>query len=93
MSEFQKFEAERVVDLRAWGYEQPGRVKRLSYGEMKAMRREMEALARGDADDRDEQAILVTLRYCLIDSPAGTTEAALDQLDWEALAYLVALAR
>lgn len=93
MSEFEKFDKERVVDLRAWGYEQPGRVKRLSYGEMKAMRRELDALDKSGSEDKDERAILVTLRYCLVDSPAGTTEAGLDKLDWEALAYLAVQAQ
>ncbi len=93
MSEFKKFEAERLVDLSAWGYEKPGRVRRLSYGQMKAMQRELDALARSDAEDKDEMAVIITLRYCLVDSPKGTDERELETLDWEALAYLAVQAQ
>ena len=88
-----KFDRERTVDLSAWGYDRPGRVKRLSYGEMKAMRRDLEAVDKADAADKDEQAVAITLRYCLVDSPEGTAEAALDRLDWEALTYLAVQAQ
>lgn len=93
MSEFKKFEAERLVDLGAWGYEKPGRVRRLSYGQMKAMRRELEQLDKTDVEDKDDAAVLITLRYCLVDSPVGAAEADLDKLDWEALAYLAVQAQ
>lgn len=86
------FEKERTVDLSPWGYDRPARVKRLMWGEMKAMNRELNEIRRDDPQ-ADEKAITTVMRYCLVDAPFGNNETAWDGADWEALAFIAKAAK
>ena len=86
MNESRKFERERRVDLSAWGYDKPAIVRRLSYGSMKAMNRELKELE--GREDADDLAIECVLRHCLVDSPLGGNVSDLDGMDYEAVAYI-----
>ena len=93
MEEIEKFEPVREVDLRAWGYDKPAQVKRLSYGEMKAMRHALDLIKAENAEDADDKAVYTILGFCLVDAPGGISQSAQDQLDWEALAYIATKAQ